>query len=50
MWNLYQLAKRMGVPVWELAERPAHWAEWGRFFEEIECEIRNTDRGQEAEK
>jgi hypothetical protein len=35
-WNLFQLARWMGVPPWELVEQAPFWMERGRFFMEVE--------------
>lgn len=40
---LYRAAKYMGVPAWELAERPVFWMNWAIEFEQAEIWAEQED-------
>lgn len=47
---LYRAAKYMGVPAWDLAEKPAFWMNWAIEFEQAEiwAEIEDMKRHRQS--
>ena len=41
-WNLFQVARWMGVRPWELAAQPDFWYEYGMTFMEIDAGLRSN--------
>jgi hypothetical protein len=47
-WNLFQLARWLGVPPWELMEQDRFWRERAQFFMAVEAGTLNAKRNPSA--
>ncbi|MGZ3677039.1 MAG: hypothetical protein ACXWQR_00545 [Ktedonobacterales bacterium] len=45
-YYLIRAARYLGVPPWELAERPIYWMEWANIAQNAEIDVQNRQQAR----